>query len=409
MYPPRYDRRAAARVLADLARPGLFGPVAPPAPVRLEYRSTPVIPEPGGHLTTAQRLYLERFMPPCRPDQVRAAAHRITWTDSAGIPNTGHCDDLPVIPLAVRETVLRLWAELDAGALAARSAAVTADDRAVLEGTTTDREPGQIFRVGIEAAGRALAQHALLLADTPHRDPAGFARALRDSGIFTAVATGWFWELQASTYRRGMIPARLRALPDGTLRYTADTAATLRAMKEATIADAHRVMRRATTEEGLSTEAAIARYHDDLDLISRQYALLEPGTRPSCPAAAPQHSGGGHAHVLGAVVDHFVETFARVVAHVEAVPAGAGAGEEQLPGGPVFYVPDMSCAHCVRTITAVLTAMDIPVTSIDLASKQVVAQFRSPRNRFRAFEALRDGGYNPVEEAPAPAPGTPVG
>lgn len=409
MYPPRYDRRAAARVLAELARPGLFGPIAPIAPVRLEYRSTPVVPEPGGHLTTAQRLYLERFMRPCRADQVRAAPYRLTWIDSAGIPNTGHCDQFPIITLAVRETVLRLWDELAAGGLPARAAAVTAADRAVLAGTTTDHDPVEIFRVGIEAAGRALAQHALLLPDTGHRDPAGFARALRDSGIFTAVATGWYWELQASTYRRGMIPARLRTLPGGAVRYTADTTATLRAMKEATVADAHTVMHRATTEEGLTTEAAIARYHDDLDLISRQYALLAPGTRPSCPAAAPHPLDGGHVHVLGAVVDHFVRTFADVLDRLEVVPAGVGAEEDQLPGGPVFFVPDMSCAHCVRTITAVLTAMDIPVTSIDLASKQVVAQFRSPRNRFRAFEALRDGGYNPVEEAPAPAPGTPVG
>jgi hypothetical protein len=33
----------------------------------------------------------------------------------------------------------------------------------------------------------------------------------------------------------------------------------------------------------------------------------------------------------------------------------------------------------------------------------VVAEFRSPRNRHRAFEALRDGGYNPTVAEPARA------
>ncbi|APE38420.1 hypothetical protein BOX37_16710 [Nocardia mangyaensis] len=69
----------------------------------------------------------------------------------------------------------------------------------------------------------------------------------------------------------------------------------------------------------------------------------------------------------------------------------------------------MSCRHCVRTITALLESMDIPVVEIDLEAKRVVAGIRSPRNRFRVFEALRDGGYNPVDDASAPAPGASVG
>ncbi|WP_174186182.1 heavy-metal-associated domain-containing protein [Nocardia barduliensis] len=407
---PRYDRRAASRVLAELAQPGLFTAPAPALPPhRFEFTCAALGPEPGSHLTYSQRLYLERFMRPCRADQVTSATHRIAWTDSAGIPNTGHfrADGLgPSMPIAVRETVLALWRRLDADSgFAARAAALGPSDHAVLTGTTTDHDPRDIFRVGIEAAGRVLAQHALLAAQTPYRDAAAFARGMSDSGIFAAVATRWFWELQASTYRRGMIPATLVAHPDGTVRYSAETVATLRAMKDATIADAHAVMERATTGEGLTVAEAIAKYHDDLDLISRQYALLPAGVHPACLAATPHQLDSGHYSILPPLVDRFVETFIEIAGHCEvaevsaeldeAVADRAATAEDQ-----VFYVPDMTCKHCVRTIGGVLESMDIRVVEIDLDSKRVVAEFRSPRNRARAFEAIRDGGYNPVAQRP---------
>ncbi|WP_245545828.1 heavy-metal-associated domain-containing protein [Nocardia higoensis] len=409
---PRYDRRAAAQVLARLAEPGLFGTArVPDGPVDIECTTTTVRSEPNSHLTASQRLYLERFMRPCRPDQVTTATHRLTWTDSDGIPNTGHyrADGLgPIVPVAAREAVLVLWHALAAdSALADRIANLDARAHALLLGTTTDHDPLEILRVGVEAAARTLAQHALLVRRSPYRSPAELARGLRDSGIFTAVATRWYWELQASTYRRGMIPVTLACQPDGSVRYTADTVATLRAMKDATIAEAHTVMRRATTVEGLSVAEAIARYHEDLDLISRQYALLAPGTRPSCPAAVPHRLEGRHYTLLPLVVDRFVDTFCAVVerCHLTERRADPGALPDTAIDAEdrVFHVPDMSCRHCVRTITATLESMGVPVLDIDLASKRVVAEFRSPRNRARAFDVLRDGGYNPVA---APAPGT---
>ncbi|MBF6267377.1 heavy-metal-associated domain-containing protein [Nocardia farcinica] len=405
---PRYDRRAASRVLAELTEPGLFtGPLEPGEPRLVEYTATPVRGEPGSHLTTSQRMYLERFMRPCRPEQVTTATHRMTWTDSDGVPNTGHfrADGLgPLVPVAARETVLVLRRALTADtALAARIAALGPQQHAVLAGTTTDHDPLEILRVGIEAAARALAQHALLARQTPYREPGEFARGLADSGIFTAVATRWFWELQASTYRRGMIPATLVALPDGTVRYTAETVATLRAMKDATIAEAHAVMRRATTTEGLTVAEALAKYHEELDLISRQYALLGPGTRPACLAAMPHQLDGRHYTLLPLVIDRFVETFGAVVdrCRIVAAPETDEPGDEPLAAQDmVCYVPDMSCRHCVRTITATLAGMGVPVLEVDLETKRVVAEFRSPRNRARVFEALRDGGYTPVSERP---------
>ncbi|WP_433526663.1 heavy-metal-associated domain-containing protein [Nocardia pseudovaccinii] len=408
---PRYDRRAASRVLAGLAQPGLFTTaIAVPSSRHIEYTCAALRPEPDSHLTYSQRLYLQQFMRPCQPAQVTSATHRIAWTDSDGVPNTGHfrADGLgPLVPIAMRETVLVLWHALASNsALTQRVEDLGPREHAVLDGTTTDHDPIEIFRVGIEATGRALAQHALLARQTQYRSASEFARGIHDSGIFSAVATRWFWELQASTYRRGMIPVTLAAQPDGTVRYTADTVATLRAMKDATIEDAHTVMRRATRVEGLSVEAAIARYHDDLDLISRQYALLPANTRPSCLAAMPHHLGGGHYNLLPLVVDKFVEIFdqlaeririTEVSAELDELTADASASAEDR----IFYVPDMSCQHCVRTITGVLETIGIKVIEIDLPSKRVVAEFRSPRNRARAFESIRDGGYNPVAEKPA--------
>lgn len=409
-----YNRRAAARILAGLARPGLFAAHRPAAAVRIEYTATELRPEPGGHLTFSQRLYLERFMRPCPADAVTSASHRMTWVDSAGVPNTGFYQDDglgPLVPIATREAVLALWRSIDDNpGLADRIARLDAAEHAVLAATTTDHEPVDIFRVGVESAGRALAQHALIARQTPYRTADEFARGLHDSGIFTAVATRWFWELQASTYRRGMIPVSLRAEPGGPVHYTAESIATLRAMKDATIADAHRVMDRAIAEEGLTVPAAIARYHDDLDLISRQYALLPRGEQPACPAAVVHRDSGENFSVLADVVGRFVEVFTDFARQCEPV---AVAAREDLCTGPaavedrIFYVPDMTCKHCVRTIGGVLESMDIRVVDIDLDSKRVVAEFRSPRNRARAFEALRDGGYNPVGERPEPMrPGT---
>ncbi|ONM49741.1 heavy-metal-associated domain-containing protein [Nocardia donostiensis] len=411
----RYDRRAASRVLAELAEPGLFADTfaAPDAvmPHRIEFTAAPLTPEADSHLTFSQRLYLERFLRPCRADQVTSATHRVTWTDSDGVPNTGHyrVDGLgPLVPIVTREAVLALWHALAANEeLSERIRDLGPGEHAVLAGTTTDHDPIDIFRVGVESAGRALAQHALLARQVQCQDATEFAWALHDSGIFAAVATRWFWELQASTYRRGMIPVTLRAEPDGTVRYTPETVATLRAMKDATIADAHEVMRRATTEEGLSTADAIAKYHDDLDLISRQYALLPPGVRPTCLAAMPHRIGGEHVSVLPVVAQRLVDTFAALVPRYELVEVFADP--DALDDGPasaedrVFYVPDMTCKHCVRTIGGVLESMGIQVVDIDLDSKRVIAEFRSPRNRARAFEIIRDGGYNPVAEQPQPA------
>jgi copper chaperone CopZ len=399
-----YDRAAASRILADLAYPGLFsggcGPFLGPGR-RIGYRLAPLTPARGSHLTAAQHRYLDSFMRPCPAALVTSATHRVTWNDSDGIPNvayTGPSTLGPVVPVAARETTLALWRALAADeALHARIARLSEADRQVLAATTTDAEPEEIFRIGVEATARALIQHAYLADQTPYRTPAEFARGMRDSGIFAVVASTWYWELQASTVRRGMIPVSFVPGPGGTVRYSAETAAMLRAMKDATIAEAHAVMARATTEEGLSVEQAVLKYHHELDLIARQYALLPEGGQPRCLGQMTHTIGGERFSVQPGVIDAFIDTFTRLLSLVETC---------QLPGPPdelitdpaerTFRIPDMNCKHCRVAITALLESRDAPVAEIDLVTKRVVAGFRTIADRERAFDAIRDAGYTVV-------------
>lgn len=398
-----YDRTAAARVLAGLAAGGLFPEnITVEGERQVEYTATPLRLENDSTLTLSQRLYLEQFMAPCPAEHITSATHRMTWTDSSGVPNVSyfHADGLgPLVPIATREAVLVLWRELRENTqFAADIAQLDSDALQVLRQTTTDGHPSEIFRVGIEAAGRVVAQHALVSWQTSYRDATDFVRTLWESGIFRSVATQWFWELQASTYRRGMIPVVLEQRGSGSVRYSPQTVAIMRAMKDKTIADARSVMHRATTEEGLDPAAAVAKYHDELDLISRQYALLPADTHPVCLAATAQRLEGHQSAVLALVAERLVRVFEHVISRCLIVPLPQTPVSEEAfdEVDRVFHVPDMSCRHCVKTIGAVLEARGVTVHEIDLDRKRVVAEFRSPLSRFRAFEALRDSGYNPV-------------
>jgi copper chaperone CopZ len=408
-----YDRPAASHILARLAFSGLFASDFAGTDVdhvggrkRIEYTAVPMATEPGSHLTYSQRVYLERFMRPCPPEMVTSATHRISWYDSDGIPNTGHFGPSalgPVVPIAVRETTLALWRDLAANpVLADVIARLGPNERAVLAATTTDQEPLEIFRIGIEATGRALAQHTLLAHQTPYQTPEDFARGMRDCGIFNVVATQWFWELQASTYRRGMVPAAFATLPGGTVRYSTECLGMLRAMKDATIAEAQAVMRKATGEEGLTVEEAVKKYHHDLDLISKQYALMDEATQPRCLAQMTNVVNGEKFSVLPAVANKYVETFVRVLEVVDVIERRVDRVEDEAltdPDDRLFHIPDMNCKHCQSTIRGLLESMGIEVVEVSLVTKQVVAEFRSSRNRERAFNAIRDSGYTVISGA----------
>jgi copper chaperone CopZ len=400
---PQYDRSAAARILGTLAASGLFAATELGAARRIGYTASALTPEPGARLTLSQRLYLERFMAPCGPDHITSATHRMTWTDSEGIPNTGHYGPSelgPIVPIAAREAVLALWRGLAANTRLAQAALeLSDDDLDVLAATTTDQEPMEIFRIGVEAAGRALTQHALIAHHTSFRTPAVFASQWHRSGMFATVASSWYWELQASTYRRGMIPVALERDSDIRMRYTAQSGELLAAMKRRTIDDAHETMRRAMTVEGLTAAQAVRKYHTDLDLISRQYALLEPGTQPRCLALTPNTEAGRRVTVLSMAADALVAAFLRLLDLVEIrqVPAVSPAEDGTITDADRrFHVPDMNCKHCRITIAAVLESHGVEVADINLVTKQVVAQFDTLGIRETAFAAIRDAGYTVI-------------
>ncbi|MEV4264643.1 heavy-metal-associated domain-containing protein [Kribbella sp. NPDC049584] len=381
----RYDRAAAARVLAEVAGPVASGQASLGGPRRLEPEVVPL----DGRLSAAQLEYVHSRMRPCPPGLVVSAASKVSWRDSGGVANVAHCGPLgPIVPVVAREATLAMW-QAFAGSGAA---ALTDDDRAVMDATTTDKDPVEILRVGIDTTSRALVQHAYLADQTPYRSAAEFARGLRDSGIFSVVANTWFWGLQSSTYRRGMIPVRLVAQDDGTVRYAAETVEVLREMKQTAIGDAHETLRRATVEEGLTVGEALRKYDVLLGQISRQYALLPAGEQPRCLA----NMSVGGVRLLSGVVDTFVETFVQLLELVEIGETGMDRVDEADQVDEVFEVPDMTCSHCTNTITGVLEALGVRVAGIDLDTKEVVAAFPSEEVRAQSFEAIRGRGYTVV-------------
>jgi copper chaperone CopZ len=277
--------------------------------------------------------------------------------------------------MVARETVLVLRRAL-AAADGVRAAAdgLAPAELATMAATTTDRDPVQILSVGLETTARALVQHAYLADQTPYRSAGELARGLRDSGLFAVVANTWFWGLQSSTFRRGMIPVALTTLADGTVRYTAESAGMLRAMKDAVIASPAR---------------------EDAGVI-RQYEPLAVGEQPRCLANMPATVDGRRIVLLPSLVDAFVETFVRLL---ELVEVPAGPEEENAMSSPVdevFEVPDMTCSHCTSTVTKVLQSNGVTVSEIDLETKKVVAAFGSADVRDRCFDAIRERGYTVI-------------
>jgi len=403
-----YDRTSASRILAEIIAPGLF-----PSPLtvrsaadarHLTYRLEPLEPAPGSRLTASQLDYLRRFMAPCTEDRVTTATHRVSWIDSVGVPNIGWCIPAPgglgpVVPIVARETTLELWRQLaaDPRDLERAGQRLTPEEHRCLAATTTDIDPHEILRIGVESASRALVQHALLAGGTSHDTPAAFARAMAASQIYPVIGSSWYWELQASTARRGMVAVRFDGGRGGRLACSEASFELVAGMKANTIATARQVMDRATTVEGLTIREAVTRYYLELDEISKQYALLGEGESPRCLGLIVHDLPTGPYSAMPDVVAAFTGVFCQLVDQIEVV------GADGAPPKPIaeerdrtFHIPDMNCQHCKATITGVLTDLGIEVADIDLVTKRVVAQFVDSGQRERAFDAIRSGGYTVV-------------
>lgn len=351
-------RSSVARLLSELAF-DVFDRPAAVTPLSLRYQLEPV----SGLLTEE---FLRTKLEGCPPGLVTAATHRVTWTDSAGVSNVAHVGALgAAVPIVAREATLAVWRRLDDSLLAERTAALSTADAALLAEVTTDKEPLAIVRTGVDAAARVLVQHAYLAARTPYDDPAAFAAVLRDSGLFATVAGTWYWGLQAATYRRGLIPAQLICF-GGRVNYSADTVAALRAMKELRIAD--------------------------LD----QYRTLADGERPRCLAHSPQTVAGRRVNLVTQVADRFVDTFIRLLDVVELTADGGPTASESEVSTTTFEVPDMTCQHCIGTITKAVAEFGVEPPAFDLETKRVVADFASPAIRDQSFAAIRTHGYTVV-------------
>jgi len=69
-----------------------------------------------------------------------------------------------------------------------------------------------------------------------------------------------------------------------------------------------------------------------------------------------------------------------------------------------FTVQDMSCGHCVRSITQAVQALDAQAqVSVDLASHQVSIQSATATTQ-QLQQAIEEAGYTAVAAEPAPAP-----
>jgi copper chaperone len=75
-----------------------------------------------------------------------------------------------------------------------------------------------------------------------------------------------------------------------------------------------------------------------------------------------------------------------------------------------FEVSDMTCGHCVSTITKALKAADKDAkVQIDLATHRVQVE-PAAADAAEIEEAIKDAGYTPVAvQAAAPAPAKPPG
>lgn len=72
-----------------------------------------------------------------------------------------------------------------------------------------------------------------------------------------------------------------------------------------------------------------------------------------------------------------------------------------------FEVNDMTCGHCVSTITKAVKQVDRnAVVTVDLGTKRVQIE-PTGADEAELNAIIEEAGYTPVRAAPAMAPGTP--
>lgn len=318
-----YDRTEASQILLRLGRvaiPDDLSPFITDIPP-ISYKDEPMKLVPGSHMTKQQDKYFSTYMAPeAHSGLITSATNYIFWNDSDGVINVGFYKDGenslgPVVPIAARETMLVLTHSLQNPNFQSAVANLSEEERAVLEGTTTDKTPEAIMRVGFDSAAKAVVQHALIADETPFRTPQAFVRGMLDSGLFRAVATNYYWELQASTNKRKMVTGHLETTPNGRVRFTGETMQAFRGMKERTIFDAKAIAHKAVVDEGLDMGEAVSKYHGQLDEAAEQYMRLPNGEHPYCLGMMPHRlpDSDKRETAFDYVGERFVATFEQVM------------------------------------------------------------------------------------------------
>jgi copper chaperone CopZ len=413
-----YDREAAANVLADLTRtaiPADLGAYYEPVPA-LSYTSRPLAKGEDG-LTTQQRGFLETQMSPeFEKSQVTSADRVMFWKDSVGTTCTGFYAEGdgalgPIIPIAAREVSIVLTRGLQNPDFQAALEALSEQDQAVLNSTTTDKQPVEIFRVGFTAAERAIAQYALLVHETPYATPQEFVNGLVASGVLRQIANRFPWETQTSTPWRQEVVGHLNTLSTDTVRLDIETTRSLSAMKARYTGEAVKIMHQAILGEGLTREEAFAKYHDQLDIAPATYMQLWEGsehydgspTRCLGAMAIKQPDGSRAESVISFIEPKIAETFARVFADLEISETDslglADGVETEMENGrhlTTLHAPGISCQHCVNNITHNILPelMGVELSSVDLDTKVVTVIFDPDKlERSTITNALQANNY----------------
>ncbi|TCC61431.1 copper chaperone [Kribbella pittospori] len=144
------------------------------------------------------------------------------------------------------------------------------------------------------------------------------------------------------------------------------------------------------------TRIEAARASDDSDPSAAQYVVLGSGEQPRCLAHAPHSVDGRRVSLVTQVANSFVDAFTRLLKVVTVDVEDAEETSSADGQGEVFEVPDMTCQHCIRTITEAVGEFGVAPPEFDLETKRVVARFGSAEVREQSFAAIRARGYTVV-------------
>jgi len=407
-----YDRKATAGILGELAESFTdFEPKLGNHQLQIEYTSQTIVLAADG-LTDSQRSFRDNYMPGFTAP-LTSAENTMFWRDSTGLVNTSFYNHSnsggfgPIVPIAAREASIALHAGLESQSFRSAIESLTDHDNTVLEGSTTDISPEQIFRVALEAAQRQVALYAISKCDPgwETNDPTFFIDIIRRSDLLRAAAKQYPWELQSSATWRAMAPGSLERQSDGLVRFDEVTALSLSSLKRHNIKSAIEKMRAAVEIEGLTETEAVEKYHRERDEAPETYMRLwQPGRDTTdkltvCPATM---NPGVRADktALAEIAPLFLNLTQELIGRIE-IQEKIGMNDtvinEVLDDGrtaTTLHVPGISCQHCKHNIQdLILPSIGLDDIEVDVDNKTVRFTHDNHEAVRRAVGALEENNY----------------